>query len=73
MSVKTTIKILTVNTVIFCLMIVPQLAMAQIDDPPCGGDDPYGTDCPVDSGLWILVALGIILGIYSINHSKKTS
>ncbi|TWR29030.1 hypothetical protein FPZ43_12275 [Mucilaginibacter pallidiroseus] len=60
------------------LLLCPAAGYSQssIDDDldlPCGGEDPYATECPVDTWTYVLVIAGISFGTYSIHHANKTS
>jgi hypothetical protein len=72
MRAKTLISKATLFKVIFlCLLMLPTIAMAvDPDDLPCGGDDPYATDCPLDTWLWPMVIGTIGFAVYSINTAK---
>jgi hypothetical protein len=61
------------------LFLTPVLAYSQSDpitdddlDLPCGGDDPYATECPVDTWNSALVVAGLVLGTYSVYASRNT-
>ena len=67
-----------VLVVFACLFLTPVLAYCQndpiLDDDlelPCGGDDPYATECPVDTWNSALVVAGLVLGTYSVYASRK--
>lgn len=65
----------------FCLLMLAPLPGFSQSDPvldddlelPCGGDDPYATDCPVDSWTSLLVVGGVILGAVTISIAQKRS
>ena len=59
------------KAMLLCLLMLPTMAMAITqDDLPCGGDDPYATECPLDTWLWPMVIATIGFAIYSINTAK---
>ena len=72
MRKKTLINKAQLLKLILLLMVImlPSLAMAQ-DDLPCGGDDPYATECSLDGWLSILMVGGVGYGTYAISKSKK--
>ena len=64
-------KIPLFKIILLCLLMLPTMAMAvDPDDLPCGGSDPYATDCPLDTWLWPMVIATIGFAIYSINTAK---
>ncbi len=62
-----------------CVFIaMPTRVWAQSDpvldddlELPCGGDDPYATECPLDTWTFILVVGGVIFGAASIYVAQK--
>ena len=50
----------------------PALVRAQ-EDPPCVGPDPQTGECPVDSGLLLLIAAGAGYGIKKAVDSRKVA
>ncbi|MFD0792206.1 hypothetical protein ACFQZX_01180 [Mucilaginibacter litoreus] len=53
------------------LLILPFTVFAQIDDLPCGGDDPYATECPLDTWVWVLIVGAAAFGTSLINRNKE--
>jgi len=53
----------------------PALVKAQFDDPqpPCVGPDPQTGECPIDSGLLLLIAAGAGYGIKKALDSRKVA
>ena len=49
----------------------PALVKAQFGDPPCVGPDPQTGECPIDSGLLLLIAAGAGYGIKKVVDSRK--
>jgi hypothetical protein len=65
-------------TVLFFIVLScsPTLIFAQIDPgcEPCSypqGCRPDGSPCPIDSYVYILVAIGIGYGIIKVRNAKK--
>jgi hypothetical protein len=57
--------------ILVCQFILPNMAMAfDPGDLPCGGDDPYATECPIDTWLWPMVIATIGFAFYSINTAN---
>jgi hypothetical protein len=50
----------------------PALVRAQ-QDPPCVGPDPMTGECPIDSGLLLLIAAGAGYGIKKVVDSRKVA
>jgi hypothetical protein len=73
-------KLIAITAVVLIgagFLLYPLVARSQsIDDDldlPCGGEDPYATECPVDTWTYVLVIAGISFGTYSIHHANKIS
>ena len=49
----------------------PALVKADPGDPPCVGPDPQTGECPIDSGLLLLIAVGAGYGIKKVVDSRK--
>ena len=64
--------VFTFTIVLFISLCVPTFVHAQ-DGPPCVGPDPDLGDCPIDSGLLILIAIGAGYGIKKVVDSRKAS
>ena len=57
---------------LFIFLSVPTFVHADPQDgPPCVGPDPDLGDCPIDSGLLILISIGAAYGIKKVVDSKK--
>lgn len=63
-------KILIIVIALFIFTWSPVLVQAQ-EAPPCAGPDPIYGDCPIDSGLLILIAIGVGYGIKKVIDSRK--
>ena len=60
-------------TILFIfLMFSPVLLWADPSDPWCSpwGLYPDGTPCPIDSKLYILLAIGVLYGIKKVRGKK---
>jgi len=67
-ATKKTVRLLWV---IF-FMLTPVLSFAQdTGPPPCNDADPTSDPCPLDSWVWVLVALTIIAVTYQTLHKRK--
>lgn len=64
--------VFTFTIVLFISLCVPIIVHAQ-DGPPCVGPDPEDGECPIDSGLLILVAIGAGYGVKKVVESRKES
>lgn len=75
---KFDMKKATRSIIVFALMIFPAISNLVLGDPPAPpnpGGSPVGTGtpvgAPVDNGILILLALGVIYGAYKIYELKK--
>lgn len=55
----------SLSILVLLLSLLPQLAMAQPGDP--GGD----VDLPVDGGIGLLLAAGVVYGVKKIRDERK--
>ena len=60
------------------LLFSPGLIFAQIDPmcEPCqylAGCHPDGTPCPIDSHIYVLLAIGVVYGIKKVRDQRKTA
>ena len=55
---------------LFISICLPVFLHAQ-DGLPCVGPDPDLGDCPIDSGLLILISIGAAYGIKKVVDSRK--
>jgi hypothetical protein len=62
-------RIFIIGISLFIFICSPVLVKA--DDPPCVGPDPMTGECPIDSGLLILIAIGAAYGLKKVVDSKK--
>jgi hypothetical protein len=46
---------------------------SQGPPPPAGGTGSRGPHLPIDENIWILLAMGIFLGIYIIYKRNRSS
>ena len=51
----------------------PALVKADPGDPPCVGPDPQTGECPIDSGLLLLIAVGAGYGIKKVVDSRNAA
>lgn len=65
--------VFTFSIVLFISLCVPTFVHAgpDADQPPCVGPDPDLGDCPIDSGLLILISIGAAYGIKKVVDSRK--
>ncbi|MDB5022318.1 MAG: hypothetical protein JWP78_73 [Mucilaginibacter sp.] len=58
------------------LLIPHHLLFAQATDPgplPCNDGDPFNTNCPIDSWVWLLVLAALAAVIYQLSHKTKSA
>jgi len=54
------------------VVLLPTISFAQGGDLPCGGDDPTtSTPCPLDTWVWVLAVVAVILGAIYLQHKQK--
>jgi hypothetical protein len=67
---------------IFFMIFFPTFAIAGLDPPGGTGDPacdpqcncrPDGSICPIDSNLYILLAIGLVYGIKKVKDSRKST
>lgn len=62
-----------IKLMLLCIvLLLPGILKAQ-DDLPCGGDDPYATECSLDGWLSVLLVAGVVYGAYAISRGKKAA
>lgn len=66
-------RILIIGISFFIFICSPAVVKAQFGDPPCVGPDPQTGECPIDSGLLILIAIGAAYGIKKAVDSRKAT
>lgn len=65
-------KILYLVILAGSILLLPVTSYAQGGDLPCGGEDPTGsTPCPLDSWVWVLVAISVIFGAFYLQRQQK--
>jgi len=62
-------RILIISISLFIFLCSPKFSNAQ-PNPLC---DPLDPNCPIDSGLVILIAIGAAYGIKKVVDSRKVS
>nr|WP_294943986.1 hypothetical protein [uncultured Mucilaginibacter sp.] len=54
------------------MLSIPCITLAQ-DDPPGDGCDPYdGCSVPLDTWVFVLVAIAFIYGVYHLHKKQKS-
>jgi len=54
------------------ILLLPTISFAQGGDLPCGGDDPTTSNpCPLDTWVWVLAVLAVIMGAVYLQHKQK--
>ncbi|MGN6181044.1 MAG: hypothetical protein ACTHNW_17815 [Mucilaginibacter sp.] len=64
---------LIINIPAWLLLLIAFVAMPVISfaqDVPCDGTDPY-TTCPLDTNVWVLVAIALIAGAFFLYKQRK--
>lgn len=54
-----------------CLICIPVLIHAQATNPSDPACDPLDPLCPIDGGIWFLLAVGIAYGIKKVKGFHK--
>ena len=62
-------KVYILMAIIAGLALAPVVSFAQ--DLPCGGDDPYETNCPIDNYVWLMVVIALFAGAAYIYKQQK--
>ena len=72
---KQRLKSISMYSILMAIFIIfPRLVFSQIGDPGCDPSCnclPDGTVCPIDDGLYALLAVGIGYGIIKVRNAKK--
>jgi hypothetical protein len=58
------------------LLIPHHFLFAQATDPgplPCNDGDPWNTNCPIDSWVWLLVLLTMAAVVYRLFQKTKSA
>lgn len=67
-------KIRLINSpalVVLLMAFVLMPAASSAQDLPCSGTDPYSTNCPLDTNVWLLVAIALIAGTFFLYRQQK--
>ena len=65
-------KIVSLTLLAGSILLLPSISFAQGGDLPCGGDDPTtSTPCPLDTWVWVLAIVAVILGAIYLQHKQK--
>jgi hypothetical protein len=51
------------------LLLLPGITQAQ--DIPCDGSDPFSAPCPLDTYVWVLAIIALILGAVYLHRQQK--
>lgn len=51
------------------LLLAPMASFAQ--DLPCSGNDPYESNCPLDTNVWLLAAIALVAGAVFLYKQQK--
>jgi len=54
---------------LMAFVLMPVVSSAQ--DLPCSGNDPYTSNCPLDTNVWALVAMALIAGVFFLYKQQK--
>ncbi len=65
-------KIVSLTILAGSMVLLPSISFAQGGDLPCGGDDPTtSTPCPLDTWVWVLAVVAVILGAIYLQRKQK--
>jgi len=65
-------KIVSLIILLGSIVLLPTISFAQGGDLPCGGDDPTtSTPCPLDTWVWVLAVVAVILGAMYLQRKQK--
>ena len=65
-------KIVSLIILAGSIMLLPANSFAQGGDLPCGGDDPTSNNpCPLDTWVWVLAVIAVILGAIYLQRKQK--
>lgn len=65
-------KIVSLIVLLGSIISLPSITFAQGGDLPCGGDDPTTSNpCPIDTWIWVLVVVAVILGATHLQRKQK--
>lgn len=76
---KANFKRILIGISFFIIVCLPVLVKGQggfgdeDPQPPCVGPDPQTGECPIDSGLLILIGIGAAYGIKKVVDSRKAT
>lgn len=49
--------------------LLPGVTLAQ--DLPCDGSDPFNTNCPLDTYVWVMAIVALLLGAVYLYRQQK--
>jgi hypothetical protein len=65
-------KIVYLTILTGSILLLPSISFAQGGDLPCGGDDPTTSNpCPLDTWVWMLAVVAVILGAIYLQRKQK--
>ena len=65
-------KIVSVIILVGSVILLPSISFAQGGDLPCGGDDPTTSNpCPLDTWVWLLAIVAVMLGAIYLQRKQK--
>jgi hypothetical protein len=65
-------KIVSLIILAGSIILLPSISFAQSADLPCGGDDPTtSTPCPLDTWVWVLAVIAVVLGAMYLHRKQK--
>ena len=65
-------KIVSIIILSGSMLLLPSMSFAQGGDLPCGGDDPTSNNpCPLDTWVWVLAVIAVILGAIYLQRKQK--
>ncbi|SHN37259.1 hypothetical protein [Mucilaginibacter sp. OK098] len=65
-------KIVSVIIFLGSLLLLPVISFAQEGGPDCGGIDPIGTSCPLDTWVIALAFFAVIFAAIYLHRKQKS-
>jgi hypothetical protein len=62
---------LSMGLLMIAFSFIPHITMAQDPCDPGGGPGTGGNPCPIDGGIYLLLATGVVYGVYHFHKERK--